>query len=1219
VKDSLARAIPAYAPDRGVVFDRFQIVEELGSGAFGRVLLCRDLEGGEVVAFKELHRVGPDALLRFKREFRVLADVQHPNLVRLGELLEDEGRWGFSLEYVPGHDALSWVRTAMNDPEFDEGRLRRLVAQLLTGLSAIHALGILHRDIKPANIRVGPDERVVLLDFGLAVHLAGGKQSAQLASVGTVAYMAPEQANGDTLTAAADLYAVGALLYEALTGSLPFDGSAMQVLFAKAKGLPNRPAAIASGVPLDLDALCMGLLATKPAERLTCEAALTLLERGGSKSLPAAPMSLRAGELFVGRKEELIELRACHERAEREGFRMVLVEGESGIGKTAVMQRFASELAAEDGKVLVLAGRCHAAEQLAYKVFDGVVDELSRYLMGLAHDACAKLLPEDAHLLAVLFPVLARVPAIGRARRGAGHESVERYPLFDTFMELLRRLSQDRKVVLLVDDLQWADEASLTLLKLLLDTPRAPKLLLVGTARPLAALDDAVGEGLRALASHAHASRVILNGLGEAETRTLTARLAGESDDAALVSRLARESEGHPLFATELVRHARESVGPALNQGLDAALLTRVSKLDVLARYALDLSCVAGGPLPSSVLRTALGKDAERLREVLGALRIERLLRADRRHETVVYHDRIREAVLLTLSAKERQHHHRTLAEAWQKTDAAEPARVAHHWLQCGEHELAAPWLERAAKKAEGGGAYERAIEHYRALLGLEIERSPAEVHTLRIALSDALASAGRCTESARLLLEALAGADEAEAPELAIRAAQRLLQAAQVHEGLAAAERAFDLLGLAWPKTRARAVARLLWTRARIALRGLNVHEAVPDTVSTLQRAELDALRRLTLPLGWADMLRSAELGSRHSYLALACGEPGHAAYALSSEGGMRALRRADAAAIDAVFDKAQVFRGRAAESAELEAYETFSRGMAALCAGNFHDAEAHLEASERVYRTGCPGAVWELSNARGLLLNAWFWRGKLRQLAENAQCWLDEAALRGDRFALATYSVAGLSCYRHLLTDTPERALVEVDEAMAPWRSETVGMQHYMEAFVRAALFSYQGGEGAVAYWAEHAPQLEKSFLFRMPVMREGLSALRIGTVLATTNTQGCDEDALREARRVLRVLRNTNSATGLGWTAFWGAQIAALEGDRARAASLAREASERFDQTGWFHARYAAVLAGHMEGASDASDREQRLLDWLRGEGFIKPEKALFWLLPVARTWR
>src|SRR5262249_35029400 len=179
-------------------------------------------------------------LMRFKNEFRALSDLHHTNLVSLGELIQDEGLWFFTMELVDGDDFLAHVRP---HGKHDESRLRATLGQLADGLGALHRAGKVHRDIKPSNVRVTRDGRVVLLDLGLVTDAAieGGARTSSDQVVGTATYMAPEQAQSKPVTAAADWYAVGVVLYEALTGELPFSGSPLEVLMRKQSELPKPP------------------------------------------------------------------------------------------------------------------------------------------------------------------------------------------------------------------------------------------------------------------------------------------------------------------------------------------------------------------------------------------------------------------------------------------------------------------------------------------------------------------------------------------------------------------------------------------------------------------------------------------------------------------------------------------------------------------------------------------------------------------------------------------------------------------------------------------------------------------------------------------------------------------------------------------------------------------------------------------------------------------
>ena len=258
------------------------------------------------------------SILRFKQEFRALQEVNHPNLVTLGELVSEGETWFFSMELIRGEDFVSWCSalpsiTSQDEPTipapitsardrpgrplylgFDEKRLRAALAQLATGLSALHDAHKIDRDIKPSNVLVDAKGRVVILDFGLIADVdqereADATTDAEL--VGTPSYMAPEQAASKPMNAAADWYAVGVLLYEVLTGDVPFTGPPLEVLQRKQTEEPRRPSSLSPGIPPDLDYLCMQLLQFDPNARPTGRQVLRSLgvmpERASGVSLPA--------------------------------------------------------------------------------------------------------------------------------------------------------------------------------------------------------------------------------------------------------------------------------------------------------------------------------------------------------------------------------------------------------------------------------------------------------------------------------------------------------------------------------------------------------------------------------------------------------------------------------------------------------------------------------------------------------------------------------------------------------------------------------------------------------------------------------------------------------------------------------------------------------------------------------------------------------------------
>ena len=245
---------------------RFARGRLLGDGAGGAVYEAIDRKTNERVALKELRSLDEQAAATLRRDFRALADLRHPNLVPPRELFEDDDVLWYTMDLVEGDDVVAFVRASREDMDeptlthlgarppraclFDEERLRSVLAQLTRALTALHGHGLLHRDVKPSNILVTHDGTLRLCDYGLTV-------------VGTAAYMAPEQA----CTPAADFYAMGVVLFEMLTGELPFRGLAGEVLTNKRLFDAPPPRALVRDVPVDLDALCQRLLSRDPDYR----------------------------------------------------------------------------------------------------------------------------------------------------------------------------------------------------------------------------------------------------------------------------------------------------------------------------------------------------------------------------------------------------------------------------------------------------------------------------------------------------------------------------------------------------------------------------------------------------------------------------------------------------------------------------------------------------------------------------------------------------------------------------------------------------------------------------------------------------------------------------------------------------------------------------------------------------------------------------------------
>jgi serine/threonine protein kinase len=754
----------------------YEILRELGRGGMGIVYLARDCKRKQVVALKTLQGMSPAALYRFKQEFRALADLAHPNLVVLHELGSDGRQWFFTMEFVEGVDFLTYVRSGAGAGTDEPGRpglttqqlqrLRQAFGQLAEGTTALHEAGILHRDIKPRNVLVTPAGRTVLLDFGLAAVLdsEGLHQSTEQHLVGTIAYMSPEQAAAQPLAPATDWYSLGAMLYEALTGRLPFAGSVLQVLRAKAEDEPPSPQQLWPAVPEDLGLLCVELLRRDPAAR---PSGRIVLQRLGSTPAEAgqplpSPLSGRSSAPLIGRERHLDELAAAFATMKHGATVAVRLHGQSGTGKSTLLRCFLDGLI-ERGEAVVLQGRCYQQESMPYKALDSLVDALGRYLRRLPAHEVQALLPRDVIPLLRIFPVLQRVEGMAMSLRTVEipdpHEVRRR--AFAALRELLARLGDRKPLVLAIDDLQWGDIDSAVLLGDLLLPPDPPVLLLIGCYRSEDVQTSPFLRYFAELRSRGNwdldSRELAVEPLSLPETEELARLLLGQEDPALQLhaGAISREAGGNPFFVCELVRHARtrQAAGPATAEclTLEEVIWDRARSLPEDVRRLLEVVAVAGQPLGQAEAAEAAGL-AGAERSALAALRAARLIRAvgaAAQDDIETYHDRIRETIVNRLPVDVLREHHARLALTLERSSQTEPEVLAFHFLGAGESGRACAYYAVAAEQASGALAFDRAAKLYRLALELGNEPGPEE-RRLRRKLGDALASAGGGAAAAR-------------------------------------------------------------------------------------------------------------------------------------------------------------------------------------------------------------------------------------------------------------------------------------------------------------------------------------------------------------------------------------------------------------------------------------------------------------------------------------
>jgi len=826
---------PSLAPCIG----RFELVRLLGQGSAGMVYEARDDQDDTPVALKLLRCADSREISRFKREFRALAGVSHDNLVHLHELFTDRHEWYFTMELVRGVTFTDHAHQLVTlDTEGSGVALEHALRQLLSAVRRLHEAHLVHCDLKPSNVLVTAEGRVVVLDFGLVRLIGELSDSGVRASniSGTPQFMAPELFEGHGHSPATDAYAIGVMLFQVLHGCLPV----ARQLVGTSEALQHKQDADARGVPplpritQVLQVICSGLLEPDPTRRLTIRDSLAQLRNTAGPSISAS--APRHGA-FVGRRRELAALHLALANT-GEGLPIALfIAGPSGIGKSVLSERFVDELR---GTALVLRGRCHEREALPYKAFDGVMDAVVEHLAGLHSERRLELMPPHVSALQRMFPCLCGVPGWQYDEPSALSENQAelRQQAFAAMKVLLGRLASFKPLVLMVDDLQWADVDSAQLLFEVLGPPGAPALLYVGCHRDEA---NARSDFLRELFAEAAATR------WQCERRTLTLERLDDTDASQLarqllasaealpertVERIVREAGGNPFFVSELALyfagHAARDVATLSLPGLFA---WRIALLSVTARDGLSLLALASRPMRAQLLANAL-VDKPDIDAALRLLLRSGLVRFGSNAEWVVYHDALREHVVHTLEPDSVGALHRRLALAYESARSAEPEWLIEHWRAASEPARALVYAIEAARTAAGNLAFNRAVELYEAALSL-LEPDDRRGPQLQAELGDAHVNAGHSAAAAQAFLAAVQEGDEVTAVALRCRAVQHSFRSGQMQQGHAQLDQLLRQVGVWYPRSAPGLYAAIALSRARLAARKLRVLKDTNDAAA--------------------------------------------------------------------------------------------------------------------------------------------------------------------------------------------------------------------------------------------------------------------------------------------------------------------------------------------------------------------------------------------------
>ncbi|HTS47061.1 MAG TPA: AAA family ATPase, partial [Bryobacteraceae bacterium] len=1068
-----------------------------------------------------------------------------------------------------------------------------------------------------------------ILDFGLVQDFTPADPRMTSAFAGSAAYMSPEQAAGEALTAKTDWYSAGVMLYECLTGSLPHSGSPQEIRDLKKSVKPLPPREFAPAVPEDINDLCMALLELDPARRPDAPEILARLQAGSAGVRRVSPATAEPSEkrLFVGRQNELATLHEAFQKMRPGGAAVVSVEGESGVGKSTLVREFLDDLR-ENAGAAVLVGRCYEQESVPYKAFDALIDALTSYLRRLPQLESASLMPRDVALLVELFPVMGRLQMVSAARArwpGALERHEIRRRAFQAVRELLSRLGDHVPLVLAIDDLQWGDRDSADLLAEILRQPDGPVLLLIVAYRG-EYLERSMA--LRALLSTIESQQVArfsiqLAALGGEETHELAEQLLTRSgiDNAALVDTIVRESQGNAYFVRELVQNAAEERVTGVIH-LESVILERVASLPEGPKALLETLAVAGQPVSQSVAYLAAGM-RETDPAAMSLLRSMRLVRTSGNaldDDVEPYHDRIRESIATNLEADRLRERHRALAEAFEELQTGEPESIAVHLELGGRPERARGYYRRAAEAAGAALAFDKAVHLYARALDLA-DKDSKEWPELWELLADAQANAGFSLEAAQRYQKLLAMPGYENRSDLARKAAYQFCICGHAREGTEAFQEVLRRVGLRMPRRALTAVAGRIALLIWIRVRGDRL--AKPRAGADLARKleAIDVAQFMSLGVSVINPYAGTYFSALALALALRAGEPGRALKALAWEAVVTAAFSGGRKRAEQLLTRCDEIIG-SCDTPLNRAFLKMARAMVTYELGRWADAKRLLEEAESAL-SECSGVNFELNVTRTYLLWDLVSLGNCAQLAAMSPVWFRDALNRGDAFTAA--NVGGQPYVLGLLgQDDPARAATIHEQAMSLWPAQEYTLQKMMAGLGHGWIDLYI--DDAEAAWRganEHWKRARRVFLHLLEnipaymLQWRGLSALAMAE---KARKEGRDErEFLRSAERDAGVLRGLTLAHGPAMGEAILAGVAEFRADRNQAMAYLQSAARTFEDLSMLTLaeiarRELGRLQGGEEGARMTRSAEEKLrsygvhnLDamrrlWLRGAGIL-----------------
>lgn len=925
--------------------------------------------------------------------------------------------------------------------------------------------------------------------------------------------------------------------------------------------------------------------------------------------------SEKLNHMFVGREGQLRQLWEGFDGLRQQRGSVLFLTGNSGVGKTALVTEFLRQIG-ERSDALVLTATCNRQESGPYHAVEQWVDSLCQYLLTLSNEPLSTLLPSNSNALASLFPAASPLTPLPRAERSESevYKKETRWDAFHALSVLLTGISRLKPLVLVMDDLQWADADNLDALRSIVRYGNQTTALFIGCCRS----DDLKSlESLRSLAdSCGDVDRISLDSLSEEESYRLALSLISgqivETDAPKLALAIARESLGIPIYLRELVygsvRSKSSSDEPKLS--VERMLWNRIQRLPESMRFLLYALCVAGRPLPRE-MALALAQSQEPC--PLHILRDECLIQDDdsgEQHRVAIYHDRICDVVLPRIGQEVHTECRLRLAELGETHMPQEVEFLATQFRCSNQPDKAAEYYVLAADRALERLAFHQAANFYAEAMKLKAF-PPVKRTALRAAMAESLSSAGHGVEAAKEYLRLADTLSGAARLDVRRQAFTQYLQIGRIHEGVSILKDVLDELGMTIPRTSRGAIIQIQLTRLQLRLRGLRFRLIEEDKIPPADLLYIDVLWSVAVCLRRIDLIRGVAFAARSCLEAIRVGEPNRIARGLALEGmhlavpGARSSVRAEKLIETAKRLVADT------DDRRVRTQVTMCEGITAALLGRWKLCLLRSEHAEEGFRTN---EVGEVTTSRFWQMFALVWLGRLAELQQRCTTLVDSAEERGDLYEIVNIGTYTLAVAR-LAQDRPRDAWDEVSSIMDRWTQEEFQVQHHLELVAKVSVLLYEGNHREAAEllgnsWSQH----KQSLMWGAHLVRANLLHLQVRIALKSLDEGSNRARELRDARQGIQALQQEN----LPWTtalAMVGeASLEQLVGNLEIAKQKYEQAAKRFDELDM--EIYAAVSRRRL-GQILRGDRGRELVDradhQMRAQQIVAPVKMAEFLVP------